>query len=245
VALLSRTPARAPATGGVVTTDIADRLVVETNPRARRLGLRVEPARDCVVLVRPKRVSDKAVNAFIAEHLSWIRDHLNRLPARVPFADGSIIPFRGSDHVIAVRPEARGGVWREGGKIVVAGRPEHTSRRVTDWLRKEARSQLVPLVHELAAKANRRAVRITVRDTRTRWGSCAQSGSLSFSWRLILAPDFVLTYVAAHEVAHLVHANHGRAFKDAVRKLLEPYGVTVESASEWLSRRGTALHGYG
>lgn len=245
MAPLGEDQANAPTAGGVPGADIADRLVVETSSRARRLGLRVEPARDCVVLVRPKRVSDKVVDAFIAEHLSWIRDHLDRLPARVPFAHGSVIPFRGTDHVIAVRPEAKGGVWREGATIVVTGRPEHTSRRMTDWLRKEAQCQLVPLVHEMAAKVNRKVVRITVRDTRTRWGSCAQGGRLSFSWRLILAPEFVLTYVAAHEVAHLVHANHSRAFKDAVTKLLEPYGVAVDSASKWLSGRGTALHGYG
>jgi predicted metal-dependent hydrolase len=185
------------------------------------------------------------VKAFIAEHLMWIRKHLDELPTRVPFSDGSIIPFRDVDHVIMAQPESKGGVWRENKTIIVTGRPEHVSRRVADWLKKEARGQIVPLVNEMAARVSRIPTHITLRDTRTRWGSCAQGGKLSFSWRLIFAPDFALTYVAAHEVSHLVHANHGPAFKSAVASLLEPYNITMASAREWLRGGGTSLHRYG
>jgi predicted metal-dependent hydrolase len=245
VALLERSRARTlPGADGRV-LDVTNRLIVEINPRARRLGLRVEPAKDSIVLVRPKRVSDKAVSAFLAEHLAWIRQRLDELPERVPLADGSVIPFRGADHIIAARPEAKGGVWREGTTIVVTGRPEHAARRITDWLKNQARGQLIPLVNEMAANADRVVTRITLRDTRTRWGSCAYGGRLSFSWRLIFAPDFVLTYVAAHEVAHLVHANHSAAFKRTVSELLSPYDVKMASARKWLSGSGTTLHRYG
>ena len=245
MALLEQARIRTLVFGSLIAPDVADRLVVETNPRARRLGLRVEPARDCIVLVRPKRATDKMVKAFIADHLTWIRKHLDELPSRVPFADGSIIPFRDVEHLIVARPESKGGVWRENKTIVVTGRAEHASRRVTDWLKKEAREQLVPLVNEMATKVGRVATHITLRDTRTRWGSCAQGGKLSFSWRLVFAPDFVLTYVAAHEVAHLVHANHGPAFKRVVAELLRPHNVTMTSARKWLRGSGTNLHRYG
>ena len=150
------------------------------------LGLRVEPARDCVVLVRPRRVTDTAVTAFVVENLVWINRHLSDLPPRVSFADGSIIPFRGTDHVISTRPGSKGGVWRENGKIFVSGRTKHVRCRVTDWLKNEARTQLVPLVHNMAAALKRTATRITLRDTRSRWGSCARYGQIV----VLLAPDF-------------------------------------------------------
>ncbi len=242
---LRRRPAPPTPPDGIAPPDIAARIVVETSTRARRLRLRVEPARDCVVLVRPRRASDKAVAAFVAEHMGWISDHLTALPARVPFADGAVIPFQGSDHVLTARAEARGGVWREDGRIFVTGQPEHMRRRVTDWLKAEARSHLTPLVSDMAAALGREVSRVTVKDTRSRWGSCAQGGRLSFSWRLILAPPFVLRYVAAHECAHLVHANHGPAFKCATSDVLKSYGEDPALARAWLGRHGSGLHRFG
>ncbi len=238
-------PKRPLASEEVETLGLEDRLVVEINPRARRLSLRVEPARDCVVLIRPGRVSEKAVAIFVLENLDWIRRHLGDLPPRIPFSAGSVIPYRGTDHVIAARPESKRGVWRKDGIIFVAGHAEHTRRRVTDWLKSAARSQIVPLVNDMAGSLGQTATRITLRDMRSRWGSCARGGRLSFSWRLILASEAVLTYVAAHEVAHLKHANHGAAFKRAVAGLLEPYGVDMASARKWLGRCGASLHRYG
>ena len=242
---LKRQPSPAPSLDGIAPPDIASRIIIETSARARRLGLRVEPARDCVVLVRPRRASNTAVTAFVAAHMSWICDHLKALPARVPFADGAVIPFQGVDHVLKARPQERGGVWREEGCIIVTGQPEHMGRRVTDWLKTEARSNLATLVNAMAATLGREVNRITVRDTRSRWGSCAQGGRLSFSWRLILAPPFVLRYVAAHETAHLLHANHGPAFKRATSDLLKPYGEDPALARAWLGRHGSGLHRFG
>ncbi len=230
---------------GIAPPDIAARISVENSARARRLGLRVEPARDCIVLVRPSRASNRAVAAFVAEHMGWIRDHLTALPPRVPFTDGAVVPFQGMDHVLTAQPGARGGVWREEGRIFVTGQPEHMRRRVTDWFKSEARAQLVPLVNDMAAAIERDVRRITVKDTRSRWGSCAQGGRLSFSWRLVLAPPFVLRYVAAHESAHLLHANHGPAFKRATSDLLRPYGENPALARAWLGRHGSGLHRFG
>ncbi|MSO72552.1 MAG: M48 family peptidase [Rhodospirillaceae bacterium] len=235
---------------------LAARVTVQSNPRARRVSLRVDPFNGCVVLVRPPRVSDKAVATFVKSRQGWIAKHIAALPARIAFADGAIIPFRGQEHVLCFRAEARGSVWREDGAgepaIVVAGRPEHLARRLRDWLKAEARSALTPPVYAMAKALDVKISRVSVRDTRSRWGSCSRDGKLSFSWRLILAPASVLTYVAAHEVAHLKHMNHGPGFWRTVARLLDDCPADISganldwvSAREWLRRSGAALHRYG
>ena len=230
---------------------LAAQVVVRISPRARRVSLRLDPARDCVVLVRPKRVSQAAVMAFVATKAAWIARHLKTLPPRVGFCDGAVIPYRGVDHVIRLRPDARGGVWREGTAIMVAGRAEHAPRRIKDWLKQEARRVLLPVAEAMAAQVDASITRLSVRDTRSRWGSCSRDGRLSFSWRLILTPETVLTYVAAHEVAHLKHLNHGRAYWRLLTSLMQAYAaqigeeIDVASARQWLRRSGAALHRYG
>ena len=225
-------------------SSLAARVVVDVNARARRMSLRVDPINGCIVLVRPKRASDKLIMTFLAGKAGWIAKHLLNLPPRIAFADGAAVPYRGVDHVVHLRPDVKGGVWREGVEIFVTGRTEHTSRRLRDWLKAEARDALTPVVHEFAKALGVTITRITVRDTRTRWGSCTRDGKLSFSWRLILAPESVLTYVAAHEVAHLKHMNHGAAFWRTVESLVSP-DVDWSLAREWLRRSGAAMHRYG
>jgi predicted metal-dependent hydrolase len=228
---------------------LASRVVVDFNARARRMSLRVDPINGCIVLVRPKCASDKIIMTFLASKVDWIAQHLGNLPPRVAFADGASITYRGEDHIIRFAPEAKCGVWREGREIFVAGRTDHTSRRLQDWMKAQARVALTPVVHDFAKVLGVIITRITVRDTRSRWGSCTPDGKLAFSWRLILAPPDVLTYVAAHEVAHLRHMNHGPAFWDTVEMLLSemPLGKGEDwaLAREWLRRSGATLHRYG
>lgn len=235
------------ALADAIPRNLAARVAVDVNPRARRISIRLDPARGCVVLVRPARASDRVVGAFIASRADWIAHHLESLRERIAFVDGAVIPYRGTDHVIRQRPEARGGVWREDKDVIVAGRPEHAARRVRDWLKGEARSSLASTVHAMAAHLDTTVTRVTVRDTISRWGSCSRDGKLSFSWRLILAPEAVLTYVAAHEVAHLRHMDHSHAFWRTVTMVLENYACDVnwKLARQWLRRSGAALHRYG
>ena len=231
--------------------EIADTLTVVVNPRARRLTLRLEPKDGRIVLVRPKRVNESALKTFVMGRIDWMLGQLRALPPRVPFADATLLPYLGEDHVVRWDATARG-VRRENREIVVGGRAEHTPRRLRDWLRSEARSTLTSIIGDMATNVDRKVAHITVRDTRSRWGSCARSGRLSFSWRLILAPKYVLIYVAAHEVAHLVHLNHGRAFWRTVASILENYtgktnqpAVDLVLAREWLRRCGATLYRYG
>ncbi|MBX7198084.1 MAG: M48 family metallopeptidase [Rhodospirillaceae bacterium] len=233
--------------------DLADRIATRINPRARRISLRLDPAEACIVLVRPRGVSAKAATRFAVEKRYWIEDRLADLPPRIVFKDGVSLPYLGVDHIIRHAPEARRGVWREDGVIFVSGAPEHLSRRVTDWLKTEAKSLIGPRARGMAEALGCKVARVTVRDTRSRWGSCSADGKLSFSWRLILAPEAILTYVAAHEVAHLKYLDHSKAFWRTVGEALAAYGgkngmaepITPRSAREWLHRSGAALHAYG
>lgn len=232
---------------------LSERIVTRINPRARRISLRLDPAEGCIVLVRPRGVSAKSATRFAVEKRYWIEDRLADLPPRIAFKDGVSLPYLGVDHVIRHAPEARRGVWREGGVIFVSGRPEHLARRVTDWLKTEAKNLLGPRTRGMAEALGCKVARVSVRDTRSRWGSCSADGKLSFSWRLVLAPETILTYVAAHEVAHLKYLDHSRAFWRTVSEALAAYSenngkaevTTPALAREWLHRSGAALHAYG
>jgi hypothetical protein len=136
----------------------------------------------------------------------------------------------------------RAPVWIERGEriIRVTGQPEHASRRLLDFLKREARKVLDARTQEFSALVGVKAKRITVRDTASRWGSCSTTRALSFSWRLVLAPPFVLDYVVAHEVAHLRHMNHGTRFWNLVSEIVGD----VEKPQAWLSENGPFLHRY-
>jgi predicted metal-dependent hydrolase len=123
----------------------------------------------------------------------------------------------------------------------VAGGFEHLDRRVHDFLKREARRDLQKAAERYADVLDVKVKRLSIRDQSSRWGSCTSSGSLSFSWRLILAPPFVLDYLAAHEVAHLVEMNHSPRFWKIVGRICNH----VERAKRWLDAEGNDLHRYG
>ncbi len=210
--------------------------------RARRASLRVDPSRRRIVLTAPVRMSRAVAVGFAQQQAGWIAVRLERLPAHRPFVDGAELPLFGVTHVIRHRPDVRGTVWIEGREIHVAGRSEHLSRRMRDWLVAEMRQKLVPLVHAKAHRVERTVRRITLRDNRSRWGSCAPGGALSFSWRLVFAPAEVMDYLIAHEVAHLVHMNHGPRFWALARILCDG---PIEGPQAWLKANGETLLQYG
>ena len=184
---------------------------------------------------------DMAVR-FAHSQVGWIAARLKRLPARRPFHDGAEVPLFGVAHRIRHRPDARGTVWLEAQEIHVAGRSEHLPRRLRDWLTAELRRRLVPLVHAKADRVQRPVKRVGLRDGRSRWGSCGPDGGLSFSWRLVFAPPEVLDYLVAHEVAHLVHMNHGPRFWAQARALCDG---PMEPPQAWLKANGETLLQYG
>ncbi len=207
------------------------------NRRARRISLRIDPCGGGVVVTLPIRAGRGAGMALLMTHADWIADKLAALPEALPFSDGAIVPIGGVPHRIRHLPQLRGGAWLQDGELRVSGAAEFLRRRVLDFLRGEARRRMTILVAAKTALLGATARRITVKDTRTRWGSCAADGSLAFSWRLVMAPDFVQDYVAAHEVAHLRHMNHGKRFWSLVDKLT-PHAA---AAIPWLRTEGARL----
>jgi predicted metal-dependent hydrolase len=215
--------------------------------QARRYTLRIQAATREVVLTLPPRGTVKEAKAFARKHGAWIAARLGRLPEMVPLAPGTLLPLRGLPHRVVHRRGVRGTVWTEtdphSGQplLCVAGDPPHIARRITDFLKREARRDLEAASRRYAAKLGVTIRRITVRDQVSRWGSCSTTGALSFSWRLIFAPPFVLDYLAAHEVAHLVEMNHSPRFWRLVEKLYPG----LARAKIWLDVHGTDLHRYG
>mgnify|MGYP002623968346 CR=1 FL=1 len=221
---------------------------IDVNRRARNFILRIDPrTREAVVVVPSARAARRAP-AFIAEHADWIARQLAEMPPPIPFAEGTVLPVHGIDHVIRHRPEARRGVWRGPADpatnlpaLCVSGQPAHLPRRLRDWLKREARHILTERCNAHSAALNLPPPRIQVRDTTSRWGSCAYSGTLSFSGRLIFAPAPVLDYVAAHECAHRRQMNHGAGFW----RLVDGLTPHRRAADRWLNAHGQDLHRYG
>jgi predicted metal-dependent hydrolase len=214
--------------------------------RARRYTLRIHPSDREAILTMPPRGTLAEAKDFAQRHGGWIAARLGRLPKAAPFQPGTVLPLRGVPHRIVHRPGVRGTVWTEtrdsGERILcVAGRPEHIERRVHDYMKREVRADLQDAVQSCAGLLGVKVKRLSIRDQSSRWGSCTSGGSLSFSWRLILAPPFVLDYLAAHEVAHLVEMNHSPRFWRVVGKACDH----VERAKKWLDTYGNDLHRYG
>lgn len=217
-------------------------VVVRLNPRARRLIVKVHPSTGEVSVVAPSRRSLDHALEFARSESSWIARRLAHVPEPVDLEPGACIPFRGQNHSIVPAAKGPAPVWidRSQRMIRISGHSEHAPRRLLDFLKREARKVLDARALEFAERVGVIPKRITVRDTASRWGSCSTTRALSFSWRLILAPAFVLDYVVAHEVAHLRHMNHGPRFWNLVRELVGD----VEKPQAWLSQNGPMLHRY-
>lgn len=219
-------------------------VLVRRHAQARRLILRLDEHGSGAVVTIPKH-SSFAEGLEMAERKSdWIKRQLAKAPPSMAFTEGSVVPFLGEPH--GVRHVLGGrGVRRIDGEIWVSGRPEHLNRRLTDWMKAEARRIISQRAHEKALHIERRISRISIRDTRSRWGSCGANGALNFSWRLVLAPEHVLDYVVAHEVAHLVHRNHGPGFWALAETLTDETLGRMADARAWLNAFGRTLHQYG
>ncbi len=225
------------------------RVQIKRVAAARRLTLRVRAATRDVLLTMPPRGSTARAKVFVERHADWIAARLARLPASTPFWAGALVPLRGIAHEIVHEPGARGTVWIEPGegdvgrppRLHVSGATPFVARRVQDYLIRQARVDLAAAVARHTARLGVKASRVTLRDTTTRWGSCSSAGALNFSWRLVMAPPLVLDYLAAHEVAHLVHMNHSDAFWSLAEGLVPDY----RRAEAWLKAHGTGLMRYG
>lgn len=204
--------------------------------RARRVSLRVSRLDGTVTLTLPVRAALRHAHAFLAEREDWLRKAMTGLEAPAQVGPGTVLPVEGEP--LTLTPAALRAARIEGTALLVPqNRPAAAAQA---YLKALARDRLAERVALHAAALGRQPGKLTLRDTRSRWGSCAPSGDLMFSWRLILAPPAILDYVAAHEVAHLRHMNHSAAFWDTCAALYPDF----RAARHWLKVNGAALHRY-
>jgi predicted metal-dependent hydrolase len=197
------------------------------------------------VLTVPEAGRWEDAQAFLNRHAGWLRARLEAGRPPVAFADGTMVPLRGVPHRIvatgATRGTVRAGLDDGEPVLLVPGLPEHRARRLTEWLKAEAARDLGVRAAVHAATLGVTVSGLGVRTQRSRWGSCSSAGRLNFNWRLILAPPFVLDYVAAHEVAHRLEMNHSSAFWRTVARAMPQ----MQEGRTWLKAHGAELMAYG
>lgn len=222
--------------------DLGAPLSIRVSPRARRIGLRIDATERRVELVLPHDVPASQGLRFLATKRGWVAARLEALHPPVPFAEGAIVPVLGIPHRIRREFDDKAPtVTIIDGEIRVRGEPEHLARRLRDHLAAVARTEFARRSRQLAARIGRSVARVSVRDTKSRWGSCSGRANLSFSWRLIFAPEPVVDYVIAHEVAHLAEMNHGPQFW----RLVETLAPGSTGPRKWLKRHRNRLLSYG
>jgi predicted metal-dependent hydrolase len=212
------------------------------NSRATRLTLRIVPGGKSVRLTIPPHVSDIQVDAFLDRNRGWVEARIAKLPDSVTLSNGALIRFLGVEHRLEFVDRLRGVVE----PVLVNGYPvlrvpgdgPARARKLLAFMKKEARNRLDKAVSRHAAAINVRPRAIRITDTTSRWGSCSSTRTLSFSWRIVMAPPEVLDYLAAHEVAHLREMNHSRAFWELVRSLCPQ----MDRHKAWLRTHGATLH---
>jgi predicted metal-dependent hydrolase len=213
-------------------------ITLRRSARARRFSLRVARVDGQVTLSLPARAREAEAMAFAASQEGWLRRALAALPVAAQVGIGSVLPVEGRMLTVVSGP---GRVVRiDGPSLVVPGDAAQAGRRVLAFLKALARTRLVAASDRYAGLLGRRFTGVTLRDVRSRWGSCTAEGALMYSWRLVMAPPDVLDYVAAHEVAHLVELNHSPAFWAIVTRLRPDW----KQQRNWLRAHGGGLQGY-
>lgn len=213
-------------------------ITLRKSAATRRFSLRISRLDGRVTLSMPARAREAEAMRFAAEQEGWIRKTLATMPGASIVSPGGRIPVEGVERLI--QSGAGRSVRIEGDSLSVPGDPAQAGARVAAFLKVLARDRLAHACDQYSARLGLPYARLTLRDTRSRWGSCAHDGALMFSWRLIMAPPAALQYVAAHEVAHLAEMNHSPAFWAVVERLYPGW----QTQRNWLHSKGQALHGY-
>ncbi|WP_331460019.1 M48 family metallopeptidase [Cochlodiniinecator piscidefendens] len=214
------------------------RVAIKRSSRSRRLSLRVSHLDGRVTLTAPNGIAQRALDSFALEKADWIRGHVAKRSVTEQVAFDGHVHIEGISCLIS-KGSGRS-VVRDENTLYVPGSSEVTAAKVQGYLKTLARDRLVAASDFYASQVGRPYGKITLRDTRSRWGSCSHEGHLMYSWRLVMAPADVLNYVAAHEVAHLVEMNHSSAFWAVVEKLMPDYATH----RLWLRQNGSSLHRY-
>lgn len=215
-------------------------VALRVDRRAKRIILRIDPVAARPVVTIPHARHAARARRFAGDRVAWIADALGAVPRSRPLAEGASIDLRGAAHAVRVDPAALRTEAQDGVIRLKSGRGD-VAFALEAFLRREARADLTEATRRHAETLGVSFARIRIADQKRRWGSCSTSGTLSFSWRLVMAPPFVLDYVAAHEVAHLREMNHSPRFWAHVARLRPDR----RAASDWLKANGSSLHAVG
>lgn len=214
---------------------------VRRSARARSYRMTLDGTRGELRLSLPARASLKRALGWAQDHADWVRGQMATRPPGVAIGDGAILPVEGRDVRICWRADAPRHILLDGDRLLVGGAPESVGSRVLRWLKARARTVLTAETLALAKEHGIAVSLVGIGDPRSRWGSCASSGAIRYSWRLILCPPDVRRATVAHEVAHRLHMDHSPAFHAAHARLL---GCDPRPARAWLKDNGAALHRY-
>jgi predicted metal-dependent hydrolase len=217
-------------------------LTVKRHPRARSFRLRVDPHDGRVVLGLPQRSNLAKAYKWAETQRDWVETQLEKLPSPRPIIAGGVIPYRGRDIGIDWSPKNLRTPRLDADRLIFGGPEEAIAGRALRWLKAEARKTLEDETYHFALRAGVRVARVSIGDARSRWGSCAASGNIRYSWRLIMAPPDVLSATVAHEVAHRIHMHHGPEFHAVVADL---FGRDPSPERAWLRRNGAGLYWVG
>ena len=204
---------------------------------AKRMKLRYDAATDSAIVTMPPRSSEKAARKFAENNIEWLQEQRRSLPEIKKLWPGFFVPYQGQERLIIHDTDKSGRVHISENEIIVGGPLEGLPVRLENYLKKQARLVIEPMANEMAKNTGKHFKRIQIRDTKSRWGSCSSSGTLSFSWRLIMTPPEILRYVVAHEVAHLSEMNHSKAFWHVVDQLV----YNAKTSRKWLKSEGSSL----
>ncbi len=213
-------------------------VTVRRRKGVRRLTLRMAAGSGAMSLTAPLKANDQQIRRFLEAHSGWIESRLSALPPVLRPVPGAVMTVGGQD-LRLIQGQGRK-VVLQGDQLLVPGSEQTFAARFRVWLKEQARQRGLAACDRYATQLDRSYGKLTLRDPRSRWGSCSSQGNLMLSWRLVLAPPEVLDYVAAHEVAHLVEMNHAPRFWAVVARLMPDY----QAHRDWLKAHGAGLHRY-
>lgn len=223
---------------------IEDLVNVKRSKKSKRVALRLDPVERVVNLIVPERMPLAKAYRFASEHEDWVLKTLEKLAPVVPFTHGTNLPIFGDTVRLNIKRDPtikRTKIIQHDNELEIHTYQDDPTNRITTHLKKIARTGLADLASEKADMIGKTIKAITIKDTKTRWGSCSHDKELSFSWRLIFAPYDAIDYVVAHEVAHLIHMDHSREFWSLCEKL----SCNYKEGKYWMKQNGNTLMRYG
>lgn len=209
--------------------------------RAQRIILRADPSSGCIIATYPEKISQKDVASFIQKHADWIEKVGTLLPPQPNLGHGGSVLINGVPTPIIHTPTSRQGCILTPNGLSVSGLAEHTESRIQRFLRDMAKKNLPVMLQEEAQRMGAQVTKVDIRNVKSRWGSCSRSGRIMLSWRLIMCPPLVQSYIMVHELAHLQHFDHSSAFWEHVDHFFSKGRTGRLAAERWLRQNGPAL----